>query len=146
MMKLLAAIDLSKASGYVVEAMQRVAMATDAEVCLLHVIRPLPIIAGPEFQPVMEHGDLTERTLEERDQLDEMVNQLVDVEVNAVGLLVQGDPVDTILGEAERFDAELIVVGSHGHGPLFDALVGSVSSGILRNSPVPVLVVPTREL
>ena len=144
-MKLLAAVDLSKASGYVIEAVHRVALATDAEVYVLHTIIPLPGIAGPEFNPVTEQQDLSERYLDERDQLNELVTQLVDADVNASALMAQGDPVKTILKQAERLDAELIVVGSHGHGMMFDALVGSISAGILRKSTIPVLVVPIRE-
>jgi nucleotide-binding universal stress UspA family protein len=145
MMKLLAAVDLSKASGYVTEAVHRVALATDAEVYVLHTIIPLPGVAGPEFNPVTEQQELSERYLDERDQLNELVTQLVEADVNASALMAQGDPVKTILKQAERLDAELIVVGSHGHGMMFDALVGSTSGGILRKSTIPVLVVPVRE-
>lgn len=145
-MKILAAIDLSRASGYVIEAVHRVAIATDAEVFVLHVVTPIPGIAGPEFPPVLEQLELTERYLDEQEQLAELVMQLVDVDINATALLRQGEPVKTILNEAKQLDVELIVAGSHGHGPLFEALVGSVSAGILRKSPVPVLVVPVREL
>ena len=144
-MKLLAAVDLSKASGYVIEAVHRVALATNAEVYVLHTIIPLPGIAGPEFNPVTEHQELAGKYLDEQDQLTELVTQLVDADVNATALMAQGDPVKTILKEAERLDAELIVVGSHGHGMVFDALMGSVSAGILRKSTIPVLVVPIRE-
>jgi len=143
-MKLLAAVDLSKASGYVIEAVHRVALATDAEVYVLHTIIPLPGIAGPEFNWVTEQQELSERYLDERDELNELVTQLVDADVNASALMAQGDPVKTILKQAERLDAELIVVGSHGHGMMFDALVGSISAGILRKSTIPVLVVPIR--
>jgi nucleotide-binding universal stress UspA family protein len=146
MMKLLAAVDLSKASGYVIEAVHRVALATDAEVYVLHTIIPLPGIAGPEFNPVTEQQELSERYLDERDELNDLVTQLVDADVNASALMAQGDPVKTILREAERLDAELIVVGSHGHGMMFDALMGSISAGILRKSTIPVLVVPVRGL
>ncbi len=59
--------------------------------------------------------------------------------------MAQGEPVKTILREAEHLDAELIVIGSHGHGMMFDALVGSISAGILRKATIPVLVVPVRE-
>ena len=145
-MKLLAAVDLSRASGYVIEAVHRVALATDAEVCVLHTIIPLPGVAGPEFNPVTEQQELSERYLDERDELNELVTQLVDADVNASALMAQGDPVKTIMREAERLDAELIVVGSHGHGMMFDALVGSISAGVLRKSTIPVLVVPVRGL
>lgn len=145
-MKILAAVDLSKATAYVMESVHRVAMATDAEVHLVHVVVPLPTMPGVEFPPIMGQKELAERYLDEQDQLAELVSELADIGVNATSLLTQGDPVKAILGETERLEAELIVVGSHGHGPLFEALVGSVSSGVLRHSPVPVLVVPTRGL
>jgi nucleotide-binding universal stress UspA family protein len=144
-MKLLAAVDLSKASGYVIEAVHRVALATDAEVYVLHTIIPLPGVAGPEFNPVMEQQEMSGRYLDEQEQLKELVTQLVEADVNATAIMAQGDPVKTILKESERLDAELIVIGSHGHGMMFDALVGSISAGILRKSTIPVLVVPVRE-
>ncbi|MGZ4689900.1 MAG: universal stress protein [Acidimicrobiia bacterium] len=43
---------------------------------------------------------------------------------------------------AREEEAELIVIGSHGHRALFDLLLGSVSNYVLRHSPCPVLVVP----
>lgn len=144
-MKVLAAIDLSRASGYIIEAVNRVATATRAEVHLLHVVIPLPSIAGPEFQPVMEPMAVSADYLDERDQLNDLVSQLTRVGVNARALLATGSPATAVLNEAKRLHAELIVVGSHGHGLLYDALLGSVSADILRKSPIPVLVVPTRD-
>jgi len=143
-MKLLAAVDLSRASSYIIEAVHRVATATDAQVAVLHVVTPLPGMADPELSPATEAQELTNRFLDEQDQLAELVQQLLDVGVDATALLRVGQPAGTILREAELQDVELIVVGSHGHGLLFDALVGSVSAGVLRHAEVPVLVVPVR--
>lgn len=143
-MKLIAAVDLSRASGYIIEAVHRVAMATDAEVSVLHVVTPLPGMAGPEFNQATETQELTDRFLDEQDQLADLVQQLIDVGVDATALLRVGQPARTILREAENQDMELIVVGSHGRGLLFDALVGSVSAEVLRHAEVPVLVVPVR--
>jgi nucleotide-binding universal stress UspA family protein len=58
---------------------------------------------------------------------------------------VSGPTVQTILEQAEKLDADVIVMGSHGRGKLFDLVVGSVSAGVIRKSPVPVLVVPARK-
>jgi nucleotide-binding universal stress UspA family protein len=55
--------------------------------------------------------------------------------------LLRGDPVAEITRHADTIDADLIVVGSRGHGALASALLGSVSRGILSASRRPVLVV-----
>ena len=55
-----------------------------------------------------------------------------------------GSSASTILSEASRLGAGVIVIGSHGKGPVHRLLVGSTSEGVLRGSTVPVFVVPTR--
>jgi nucleotide-binding universal stress UspA family protein len=54
--------------------------------------------------------------------------------------LLVGDPVDEIVAFADSTNADLIVVGSHGRGPVTSALLGSVSRGVLAESRRPVLV------
>ncbi|HEV7161845.1 MAG TPA: universal stress protein [Solirubrobacteraceae bacterium] len=55
--------------------------------------------------------------------------------------LLRGNPAETILRIARECDHDLIVMGSHGHGRLHRALLGSVSYRVLRESPVPVLLI-----
>ena len=52
----------------------------------------------------------------------------------------QGDPVDAIVAEAERTEADLVVVGTRRRG-LRRLVLGSVAEGVARRSPCPVLVV-----
>ena len=53
-----------------------------------------------------------------------------------------GDAGATICAVAEREEAEVIVVGSHGRGLLGRIVhLGSVSEYVLRHAPCPVLVV-----
>jgi nucleotide-binding universal stress UspA family protein len=56
---------------------------------------------------------------------------------------VQGPTTDTLLEMAQKVSADLIVIGSHGRSAIFRAFVGSVSEQILKESKVPVMVVPT---
>ncbi|HEX6679341.1 MAG TPA: universal stress protein [Gaiellaceae bacterium] len=55
--------------------------------------------------------------------------------------LLKGKPADEIVAYADSIGADLIVVGSRGHGALTNALIGSVSRGVLRESRRPVLIV-----
>jgi nucleotide-binding universal stress UspA family protein len=50
-------------------------------------------------------------------------------------------PVEGILAEARRLGVDAIVLGSRGHGPWTRLVLGSVSLGVVRRSPTPVLVV-----
>jgi nucleotide-binding universal stress UspA family protein len=56
--------------------------------------------------------------------------------------MIQGPTADTILEQSHRFSANLVVLGSHGHGAFHDFIAGSVTRGVLKKSSVPVLVVP----
>jgi nucleotide-binding universal stress UspA family protein len=64
-------------------------------------------------------------------------------QVEATGELLEGDVVDA-LATLDRRDADLLVCGSRGYGPLRRVLLGGVSSRLLRRSACPLLVVPRR--
>ena len=52
------------------------------------------------------------------------------------------DAVDEIVASVRRLAADLIVLGTHGHGLLRRFLIGSVASGVVRRAPCAVLLVP----
>jgi nucleotide-binding universal stress UspA family protein len=56
-------------------------------------------------------------------------------------IVERGNPVKQILKHAEEKNCDLIVMGTHGHGKLADAMMGSTVRRVLRRSAKPVLVV-----
>ena len=56
-------------------------------------------------------------------------------------IVVRGNPVEEILKYSEEINCDLIVMGTHGHGTLADAMMGSTARRVLRRSAKPVLVV-----
>ena len=74
-----------------------------------------------------------------------MAGEVKEQGLQAEALLVQGPTTETLLEEVERLQIDLIVMGSHGRGGLYKAFVGSVSEQVLDKSPVPVLIVPSKE-
>jgi nucleotide-binding universal stress UspA family protein len=47
-----------------------------------------------------------------------------------------------ILSQANELNADLIVMGTHGHGAMYNLLVGSATKAVLKHSTRPVLLVP----
>lgn len=141
----LVAVDLSAASESVIGAALRVANATGWPITVLHCASPDPEFVGHEADPESQRARLAEHYRNEHRAVQDLAGQLRDAGAEATALLVQGPTVKTTLAQAEKLGAELIIVGSHGHGAVYDVVLGSDSAGIVRKSPVPVLVVPTRE-
>ncbi len=56
-------------------------------------------------------------------------------------LVLRGNPVDQIIEQSEKLNCDLIVMGSHGHGSMALAMLGSTAQRVLRRSRKPVLVV-----
>lgn len=142
-MSLLVAVDFSAVTERQVAAVERLATAGRA-IHVLHVAEPDPDFVGFEGGPDTVRDQIAAEFRQEHQEVQALAARLRDAGFDATGLLVQGPTVATILEQAERLAAHAIVVGSHGHGALFDLVVGSVSAGVIRKARVPVLVVPSR--
>jgi len=70
------------------------------------------------------------------------VAEAADAEgIHCSTVAVDGFAVEEICRKASEYDAQLIVVGSHGWGAARRFLSGSVSTGLVHSAPCPVLVV-----
>lgn len=144
-MNILVAVDLSPASEKVVEAAGNVAKLTGAKVYILHVAEPDPDFVGYDAGPEVVRTQVAGEMRREHRDVQALAEKLRGDGLDATALLVQGPTVATTLKEADKLKAELIVVGTHGHGAVYDVLIGSYSAGIIRKSTLPVLVVPIRD-
>jgi len=140
---LLVALDFSAVADDQLEIVSRLARP-NREIFLLHVAEPDPSFIGMEAGPEVVRHDVAVEFRREHEQLHDLADRLREQGHEVTALMIQGPTVQTILEQAEKLEAEVIVVGSHGRGKLFDLVVGSVSAGVIRKSPVPVLVVPAR--
>ena len=57
-------------------------------------------------------------------------------------VVLQGPVVEAVLETAAEVGADWIVLGSHGHGALYDLLVGSTVEGVMSVAKVPIVVIP----
>ncbi|HEX5818550.1 MAG TPA: universal stress protein [Gemmatimonadales bacterium] len=143
-MRLLVPLDLSSATERVLATATAVARDTGASVWLLHVAEPDPVFVGYDAGSAAVRDQVAHEYRDEHRRLQEHAKVLRDVGIEATPLLVRGPTADTILGEAAKLEVDLIVMATHGHGAMFDILVGSISHAVLRRSTIPVLMVPAR--
>lgn len=87
-------------------------------------------------------GDLTELREDAASLVEIMVQEIAgdaaDVEIRP--LTVEDKPVRALLDAAERNDAQMIVVGSRGHGGFVSLLIGSTSDQVARHATCPVVI------
>jgi len=67
--------------------------------------------------------------------------QPTDPRVKVRHILVEGNPVDKILGHAKTEEVDMIVMGTHGTTGLTRLLMGSVAESVMRNTLCPVLTI-----
>ncbi len=91
-------------------------------------------LSGKRRENVMIKEALT--LLSDNSSSDDEGGRFVTDEV----LVVKGNPVDQILEISRERGYDLIVMGTHGHGPIED-MIGSTARKVLRRSLIPVLAV-----
>ena len=144
-MKLLVAVDLSESTEKVVKKAEEIAKALSAGVWILHVAEPEPDFVGFEVGPQTVRDFVAKKFHSEHRQIQEIADRLRKAGLDTTALLVQGATAETILNEASILNMDMIVVGSHGRGAMYQLLVGSVSERVLHKSECPILVIPTHE-
>jgi len=141
---ILVPVDFSDVTGAVVETARHLAGALACKVCLLHVIAPDPEFVGYRPGPQSVRDAVAGEIRYEHEQLTELADRLRADGLDAETLCVRGPTVGRILQEAENLRADLIIMGSHGHGALHNLLLGSVGEGVLKGTTRPVLLLPSR--
>ena len=140
MKTILVPVDFSDATQRVLATARQFAEAFGSRVVLLHVAEPEPDFIGFEPGPMSVRAAVAGDFRHEHQLLDELKKSLTGIDVLA--LQVQGAAADTIISESARQGADLIVMGSHGHGALYHLLAGSATKGVLKAATCPVLIVP----
>jgi nucleotide-binding universal stress UspA family protein len=139
-------VDFSAVTDQVIDAALDFARAFGGGVCLLHVIQP-PVVAGGEYtlpaaaveEVVSNNQRLALQKLDGRRESFRSAGIACSVAV------VVGAPDRAILVEAARTAADYVIMGSHGHGKLYDFLVGSTASGVIKQAKCGVIVIPPAE-
>src|SRR5438445_9491809 len=142
-MKLLLAIDDSRFSEAAIESVIEQARPENTEVRVLHVLEPAPLLfarATGGYDPAFETAWEAQRQHAET-IVAKTAEMLRARGLNVDAAVEQGEPKSKILGVAEEWQADLIVLGSHGRKGLNRFLMGSVSDAVARHASCSVEIV-----
>lgn len=142
MKNILVAVDLSETTGPVLEQARLMAGPLGAKLWLVHAAPPDPDFVGFDVGPAHVRHAEAQHLREEHRQLQAHAEVLRGQGIDCTALLIQGATAEVILKEAGDVAADLILIGSHGHGFIRHLLVGGTSDAVLHRSRIPVLVVP----
>jgi nucleotide-binding universal stress UspA family protein len=143
-MKIIAAVDRSRISDAVVDMTISVARNNEAEVLLVSVAPRQPDAFGRQVVRKVVRPPIPEELRDRHQMLERHAARVAEADIPCDILMVRGDPGPTLIDEARRAGATLIVMGSHGRTGLFRKLMGSVSEMVIADGRIPVLVVPAR--
>lgn len=143
-MKILLAVDGSKCSKEAIKRVIAQVRPKGTQVRVLHVIEPIIsyISAGmiPHYVPQVDQIE-QDRKKEALDLVAHTARQLRTAGFRSSESVELGNPKVKILDEAKKWQADLIVVGSHGFTGFSRFLMGSVSEAVTRHAPCSVEVV-----
>jgi nucleotide-binding universal stress UspA family protein len=162
MKRLVVPIDFSDATPRVIDLARQLAKALDAEIHLVHVkeltanafgagtlgygLAGMPELAPMSGVPVPGLDPMPQPIPESEDQKSKLSRWQKEIAQDGIKVTLHepsGSVADEILDQANAVEADLIVMGTHGHGAIYNLLVGSATKGVLKHATRPLLLVPS---
>lgn len=141
-------LDGSPSAEFAVPVAQGIARRSNGTVHLVHVHVPLSVATAARSVAAPFYG---EWEVEAKEQEDDYLTRFRErlggpANVSVDHRIEEGSVVETIIRCAEEASSALIVMTTHGRGPLARAWLGSVADGVARGCSTPVLLLrPTAD-
>jgi nucleotide-binding universal stress UspA family protein len=141
-MRILLAVDGSAHSQVAIDEVARRPWPSGSTVRVISAVRPY---APPATEFVLAGATLEDMRAQQVASAEEVIQRATET-LKTSGLatdsaVLDGDPRSAIVDEAEKWKADLIVVGSHGHTGLTRWLLGSVAQAVVAHAPCSVEIV-----
>ena len=148
-MRVLVAVDGSECATVAVELVAALDWPAGTDIRIVEVVPSGAAVFGGPWPPMAPlDTSAIDRSVREQAarNLEEAAQKVARPGCTVETVIANGRPGDTIVSLAEQSGADLIVVGSRGHGTLETMLLGSVSSEVIDHAHVPVLVARGRKV
>ena len=147
MKTIVVAVDFSNATAGVLQMAGSLAKAYGARLRLFHVVEPEPSYTAYGFTPdefPALHAYQEEAKRRAAAKLEEALAKVTPDLPDATCQIAEGSPLHALLDYVKECGADMVVLGSHGHGVIASLLLGSVAEGMVRKATVPTLIVPAK--
>ena len=153
MKKILIAVDYDPAAQKIAETGYAFAKSMGGQVILLHVTSDYVYYSSLDYSPILGYDSFSNLGALQTDTIEELRNaaenylvttklHLGDDTIETV--VKEGDFGEVILETAEELNVDVIVMGTHGRRGLDKILMGSVAEKVLRQSSIPLFIIPTK--
>ncbi len=143
--RILVPTDFSECSGAALKYACELGREFDSRLHWLHVMQDLYIYPAGEAYIAMPTEAFEELVQATRDRMVEMLSDSDRHRFQVQLATPRGNPFVEIVRYAKDNDIDLVVIGTHGRGPIPHMLMGSVAEKVVRKAPCPVLVVRERQ-
>ena len=151
MEKVCIAIDTSPSAELVAKAGFKYAKAINAEVTLVHSINEMAYYSF-DYGPIMNYsGYLISQGTKIVENLNKEAHKFLDATAEYLGdttiqkKVLSGETSESIIEFAESWGANLLVIGTHSHSVFENLLMGNTAVTIVKNSKIPILIIPIKE-
>ena len=141
--KVLVPIDFSESSLKALKYAVAFAGQFGASICLVHVVEPASFLNDVRNVPLAVSDGEVANMLHHK--LVMLARKQIDPVTPVHPLVCIGKPFDEIVKTAKTFNADLIILATHGRTGLKRALLGSTAEQVVRHASCPVLVVREKE-
>lgn len=143
MTNILAGIDFTEADEKVLARAKELAQAFQVELHLLHIYPIEPVAVGYSVYVYPGEDERKQELQEEKARLSALVESLREEGISARAFMKEAATADGLLEFAAKHDDGLLVLGTHSRNFVERALLGSTVNHVIKESKIPVLVVPT---
>ncbi|MEW6671112.1 MAG: universal stress protein [Thermodesulfobacteriota bacterium] len=132
--------DFSEPSQEALKVACEVATHFSAELILVHVVTPIPVIPIHD-DPTSFNLPLYEKEMEQSalKALRKMQQEKVSPSIRSRTVVIQGDPSSQIVGLADSENMDMIIIATHGFTGWRKFMFGSVTEKVIRYANCPVL-------
>lgn len=137
---ILVPVDFSSNSSRALEYAHTMATRFEASLHLIHVCEVPSLATGSMDAYAIAYSSWSQQLGDEAErELLKALPKLAGVTTTTEVLF--GNPARAIVAAATSRKSDLIVMGTHGHGPVMHALMGNVAERVVRTAPCPVLTI-----